>query len=135
MAPGSVDLGLGPDAQLLALSSFPTVPGPGVAVVDLNGNGMIYTQQTWMDAEGRITDENGSGGSGVGTSMGLGAVFVTGQAPEDCQTVVVQARVPGSEPMECTASTEAGGWYAVACPIREPWPDDLDKIDVRILHR
>jgi len=121
----SLDLDLGPDPHVLALSEFVTVPGPGVVLVDLNGQGMLYSETVWMDDQGCVTG-GGVGWSSTGWSLADGCVSVTGRA-SGVPTVAVEVtswNPVGSLSFEVTP--EPDGWYAGCRLLPDDWLDSHD---------
>jgi hypothetical protein len=131
----SIDLGLGPDPLILAVSEFVEVPGPGVVLVDLNGQGMLYSAIVWMDEAGRVT-EGGSGQSGTGwvadLGVGNGCVAVTGQV--DAGRDQVRVDVTQAEPADSftfVVGPGRDGWYAGCRSLPQSWPG-IDGISVTV---
>lgn len=131
----SIDLGLGPDPHMLAVSEFVEVPGPGVVLVDLNAEGMLYSAIVWMDEAGHVT-EGGSGQSGVGwaatLAVGNGCIAVTGQAEVGREQVRIDVTL--ADPVDSFAFVvEPGrdGWYAGCRSLPQSWPG-LDGISVTV---
>ena len=138
--PLNVELALGPDYRLLAVSDFATVPGPGVAVVDVTGSGYILTQALWMDenlhAGGGWFDYNGTG-----ETVAPDAVYVTGQVGGSCSVLTVEVRGPSwTEHFEFDVTPTVDGWYAGCRPIPDEWLDlnglfDVRAVEVRLIQR
>jgi hypothetical protein len=129
----SMDLGLGPDPRILALSEFVLVPGPGVVLVDLDGHGMLYTASVWMDEQGRVT-EGGWGSSGTGWSLCDGVVAVTGRA-DPGSTVVVDVVCPlRDDAVRFEVTTGEDGWYAGCRGLPDTW-QGIEHIDMTVHER
>ena len=126
----SLELDLGPNPQVLAISEFLEVPGPGVALVDLNGEGMVYTESVWMDDSGHVT-ASGWGMSGVGFSISDAAVSVTGRATASTQVAVKAQHSMTGDSFEFVVMPTAEGWYAGCRPLPGDW-HDLECITVRV---
>jgi hypothetical protein len=126
----SLELDLGPDPRVLAISEFHEAPGPGVALVDLNGEGMVYTESVWMDDSGHVT-AGGWGMSGTGLSVSHGAASVTGRASSQTQLVVQVQHSKTGEAFEFVVSPSAEGWYAGCRPLPGHW-HDLDSVTVQV---
>jgi hypothetical protein len=121
----SLDLGLGPEPHVLALSEFVLVPGPGVVLVDLNGQGMLYSETVWMDEAGRVS-ASGFGSSGTGWSISDGAVSVTGRARGAGRVLVEVTTSVAAASMSFEVTPESDGWYAGCRSLPEDWPDHDD---------
>jgi hypothetical protein len=122
------DLDLGPDAQVLAISESPEV-GPGVAVVDLNGQGMLYSALVWKYARGVVTSHSGS--SGLGWTLTDGMLHVTGElASDDIAEAVIHC--PGAEPTRYRVAPNARGFYAA---VFELAADQWEAAIVEVEHR
>jgi hypothetical protein len=102
------ELDLGPQAQVLAISESPKF-GPGVAVIDLNGQGMLYSAVVWKSARGVVTA--GSGSSGLGWTLEDGMLHVTGELASD-EVAQVVINCPGAEPTSYRVAPNARGFYA-----------------------
>lgn len=88
-----MELGLGPDPRILALSEFGEAPGPGVVLVDLNGQGMLLTMPVVLDAAGHVV-AGGSHISGTGECLWEGTVTVTGRASGPVAVIEVVVTSP-----------------------------------------
>jgi hypothetical protein len=104
------ELDLGPDAQVLAISESPEF-GPGVAVVDLNGQGMLYSTVVWKSARGVVTSRSGS--SFLGWILEGEMLYVTGELDSD-EVAQVVITCPGAEPTIYRVSPNDRGFYAAA---------------------
>jgi hypothetical protein len=102
------ELDLGPHAQVLAISESPEF-GPGVAVIDLNGQGMLYSAVVWKSAGGVFTA--GSGSSGLGWTLEGGVLHVTGELDSD-EIAQVVINCPGAEPTIYRVAPNDRGFYA-----------------------
>jgi hypothetical protein len=121
------DLDLGPDAQVLAMSESPEF-GPGVAVIDLNGQGMLYSA-VWKSARGVVT--SGSGSSGLGWTLTDGMLHVTGELDSD-EIAQVVISSPGAEPTCYRVTPNARGFYAAVFELAaDPWEDATVEVEHR----
>jgi len=103
------ELDFGPDSRVLALSELPQV-GPGVAALDVNGQGMLYTTSVWKAPDGVVTD--GSWGrSGLGLTVADDALHVTGQLDAG-QIAEVVITSPDAEPLIYQVARNKHGFYA-----------------------
>jgi hypothetical protein len=137
--PLTVDVALGPNYRLLAVSDFTTVPGPGVAVVDVSGSGYILTQALWMD-ETRHAGDGWFDHSGTGSTVAYDAVYVTGHVEGSCSVLTGEVRGHRwTEHFEFEVTPTVDGWYAGCRPIPEEWLDDDDfdigAVEVRLIQR
>lgn len=123
-------LDLGPHLVVLAISEFPEVPSPGVVLVDLNGEGMVYTASVWMDHTGHVT-AGGWGTSGMGFCISDSAVSVTGRATASTQVVVRVGHSITGESFEFVVIPTAQGWYAGCRALPGDW-HDLDAVTVEV---
>ena len=138
MQPVSVDLALGPNYRLVAVSDFTVVPGPGVAVVDVSGAGYLITQSLWMDADGLVGDGGWHLG-GIGHCVADNAVSVVGHVPTSCSRITAEVRGPTwRHHFEFDVLPTAEGWYAGCRPFPDEWLDDyvdFGSVEVRIIQR
>jgi hypothetical protein len=116
----SLDLGLGPEPRVLALSEFVLVPGPGVVLVDLNGQGMLYSETVWMDEAGHVT-ASGFGSSGTGWSLADGCVAVTGRAAGTTRVLVEVTASGAVASLSFEVTPGPDGWYAGCRSLPEDW--------------
>lgn len=99
-------------------------------LVDLNGEGAVYTESVWMDDSGHVT-ASGWGMSGVGFSISDAAVSVTGRATASTQVAVKAQHSMTGESFEFVVMPTAEGWYAGCRPLPGDW-HDLECITVRV---
>lgn len=128
----SLNLGLGPDPRVLAISDFVEAPGPGVVLVDLNGQGMLYSQAVWMDGAGHVT-EGSYGSSGPGWDVCDGCVSVTGRTGTGVG--VVRVEVSSLDAADSFAFDVLPGpdrWYAGCRQLPSHWPG-MEDVSVSVL--
>jgi hypothetical protein len=130
----SMDLGIGPDPRVLAVSDFVESPGPGVVLVDLNGQGMLITMTVGMDDSGAVYG-GGCHHSGMGVDLWDGCATVTGRTdqPQALVRVTVTSEAD-DESFSFDVHPGAEGWYAGCRPLPPEW-EGIPSVSVSMSER